>query len=119
MKLRSNRQKTARPAPERLPALIESLLFVAEEPQEIGTLARSLNVPRQGVERAVEELAASVNGRGLFVQRLGDRVQLATIPDAAPYIKKAAAHHRAKQKKAAAKKKSTKKKKTTRSAAAR
>ena len=86
MKLRSNRQKTARPAPERLPALIESLLFVAEEPQEIGTLARSLNVPRQGIERAVEELAASVNGRGLFVQRMGDRVQLATIPDAAPYI---------------------------------
>ncbi len=86
MKLRSNRQKTARPAPDRLPALIESLLFVAEEPQEIGTLAKSLNVPRQGVERAVEELAASGNGRGIFVQRLGDRVQLATIPDAAPYI---------------------------------
>ena len=86
MKLRRDRQRIARPAPERLPALIESLLFVAEEPQEIGTLAKSLNVPRQGVERAVEELAASVNGRGIFVQRLGDRVQLATIPDAAPYI---------------------------------
>ena len=75
-----------RPATDRLPAIIESLLFVAEEPQEIGTLAKSLNVPRQGVEQAIETLAASVNGRGLLVQRLGDRVQLATAPDAAPYI---------------------------------
>ena len=86
MKLRRRHKKIARPAPERLPALIESLLFVAEEPQEIGTLAKSLNVPREGVERAVEELAASTNGRGLFIQRLDDRVQLATVPDAAPYI---------------------------------
>jgi len=74
------------PTPERLPAIIESLLFVAEEPQEIGTLAKTLGVPRQGVERAVETLAASVEDRGLFVQRLGDRVQLSTAPDAAPYI---------------------------------
>jgi segregation and condensation protein B len=64
------------------------LLFVAEEPQEIGTLARSLNVPREGVERAIEALTASTNGRGIFVQRLGDRLQLATVPDAAPYIER-------------------------------
>lgn len=79
-------QRIARPAPERLPAVIESLLFVAEEPQEIGALAKSLNVPRQGIEKAVEELAAATNGRGLFVQRHGDLVQLATMPEAAPYI---------------------------------
>ena len=66
--------------------MIESLLFVAEGPQEIGTLAKTLNVPREGVEQAVETLAASTNGRGLFVQRMGDRVQLATAPEAAPYI---------------------------------
>jgi segregation and condensation protein B len=74
------------PTPDRLPAVLESLLFVAEEPQEIGTLARSLGVPRQRIEHAVEQLADSANGRGLFVQRHGDRVQLATTPDAAPYI---------------------------------
>ena len=88
MKLQKRPRRIAPPASERLPAVIESLLFVAEEPQEIGTLAKSLNVPRQGVERAIEALAASVNGRGLFVQRLGDRVQLATVPDAAPYIER-------------------------------
>ena len=74
------------PAPERLPAIIESLLFVAEGPQEIGTLAKTLGVPRQGVERAIETLVASLAGSGLFVQRMGDRVQLSTAPDAAPYI---------------------------------
>jgi segregation and condensation protein B len=86
MTVQRDRGRIDRPAADRLPAVIESLLFVAEEPQEIGTLAKSLNVPRQGVEQAIETLAASVNGRGLLVQRFGDRVQLATAPDAAPYI---------------------------------
>ena len=86
MKLRRPPRRIAPPAPDRLPAVIESLLFVAEEPLEIGTLAKSLNVSRERVERAVEALAGSVDGRGLFVQRHGDRVQLATAPDAAPYI---------------------------------
>ena len=85
---RRQHEKIHPPAPDRLPAIIESLLFVAEEPQEIGVLAKSLNVPRQRAERAVEELAASTDGRGIVVQRLGDRVQLATAPDAAQYIER-------------------------------
>jgi len=86
MKLRREPSKIVPPAPDRLPAVIESLLFVAEEPMEIGVLAKSLGLPRQKVEQAIEQLIVNVNGRGLFVQRTGDRVQLATIPDAAPYI---------------------------------
>ncbi|MEX0786903.1 MAG: SMC-Scp complex subunit ScpB [Dehalococcoidia bacterium] len=81
-------EKISPPAPERLPAVLESLLFVAEEPLEIGTLAKSLNVPRQRIEHAIEAMSESVNGRGLFIQRHGDRVQLATAPDAAPYIER-------------------------------
>ncbi len=86
MNQRRQPKEIAPPTPERLPAIIESLLFVAEEPQGIGALAKMLGVPRQGVERAVETLVASVEKRGLFVQRLGDRIQLSTAPDAAPYI---------------------------------
>jgi len=86
MKLRREPSKIVPPAPDRLPAIIESLLFVAEEPMEIGTLAKSLGLPRQKIEHAIEQLIANVDGRGLFVQRTGDRVQLATIPAAAPYI---------------------------------
>jgi segregation and condensation protein B len=85
---RKSGKKTGPPAPDRLPAVIESLLFVANEPQELATLAKSLGVPRSQVERAVEALIEARDGRGVFVQRLGDRVQLATVPDAAPYIEK-------------------------------
>lgn len=86
MKLQKQPKKITPPSPDRLPAVIESLLFIAEEPQQIETLAKSVGVTRQRVEQALELLSTSVDGRGLFVQRLGDRVQLATVPDAAPYI---------------------------------
>ncbi len=79
-------EKIPRPAPDQLPAIIESLLFVAEEPQEIGTLSKTLNTPRQGIERAIEALTESTAGRGIYVQRHGDRIQLSTTPEAAPYI---------------------------------
>ena len=86
MKLRRQPTKISPPGPELLPAVIESLLFVASEPQDIATLAKSLNVTRQKIEQALDYLTESTNGRGVFVQRIGDRVQLATVPDAAPYI---------------------------------
>ena len=83
-----NDKTLPRPEPELLPAVIESLLFVADEPQEIGTLAKSLNTTRDRIEKAVEHLIDSTDGRGVFVQRMGDRVQLATVPAAAPYIER-------------------------------
>lgn len=88
MTAKSNQPKIDPPEPELLPAVIESLLFVAGEPQEISTLAKSLNVPRQRIEKAIDALIEARDGRGVFVQRLGDRVQLATVPDAAPYIER-------------------------------
>jgi segregation and condensation protein B len=73
------------PPPDRIGAVIESLLFVADEPQPIDALAKSLNVKRDRIEQAIDELSIP-DGRGIFVQRQGDRVQLATAPDSAPYI---------------------------------
>jgi len=86
MKLPKQPTKISPPGPELLPAVIESLLFVASEPQEIATLAKSLNVTRKNVEQALDYLTESRDGRGVFVQRIGERVQLATVPDAGPYI---------------------------------
>lgn len=86
MKLRRQSAKTAPPEAELLPAVIESLLFVASEPQDVTTLAKSLNVNKRQIEQALDLLTETRNGRGVFVQRIGERVQLATVPDAAPYI---------------------------------
>ena len=86
MKLQRPATKINPPAPERLPAVIESLLFVADEPLEIAMLAKSVGVSRDRVEKAVQQLAESIDGRGIIIQRHGDRVQLATAPDAAPYL---------------------------------
>jgi segregation and condensation protein B len=88
MKAKNDQPKIAPPAPDRLHAVIESLLFVAEEPLEIGTIAKTLGMSPKQVERAVDELAGSVDGRGVIVQRNGERVQLATTPDAAPYLER-------------------------------
>jgi segregation and condensation protein B len=86
MKLQAPRTRIGPPEAELLPAVIESLLFVAAEPQEIATLAKSLSVPRQRIEQAIDQLIALRDGRGVFVQRVGDLVQLATVPEAGPYI---------------------------------
>ncbi len=69
-----------------LEALIESVLFVAPEPLEVGALAGLLGAPRDDVERALSRLAEAGAGRGIRVQRQGDVVQLVTAPEAAPVV---------------------------------
>lgn len=89
MKLKRRRQKRIPPPPaERLAAMLESLLFVADEPLEMGVLARSLSVSRAQAEEAVEGLAKQCSDRGVRVQRNGDLVQLVTAPEAAPYVER-------------------------------
>jgi segregation and condensation protein B len=89
MKVRRKRQKRiAPPAPERLAAMLESLLFVADEPLEFGVLARSLGVSRAVAAEAVEGLAGQCADRGIRVQRSGELVQLVTAPEAAPYVER-------------------------------
>jgi len=68
--------------------MLESLLFVADEPLELGVLARSLGVSRAQTEEAVEGLARQCSDRGVRIQRDGDLVQLVTAPEAAPYVER-------------------------------
>jgi len=82
-------------APESLPlplvAMVESLLFVSSEPAPVGHIAEALDVSIEQVEEALAELReASTNGipRGLRIQRKGDKVQLTTRPECAPYVEK-------------------------------
>jgi segregation and condensation protein B len=77
------------PPPQALPGtaqLIESLLFVAGEAVTITQLAQILELPADGLELALEELAEHLQGRGVRVQRSGDRVQLVSAPEAAPLL---------------------------------
>lgn len=69
-------------------ALIEALLFVADEPVSIGHLAEALEIPPGQVEDAVQALEERLNGRGIRLQRMGTRLQLVTAPEAAPVVER-------------------------------
>ncbi len=71
-----------------LPAALESLLFVATEPVEMGTLARSLGVRPASVETAAQELAERLRSSGLRLQRSDGRLQLVTAPQWARYVQR-------------------------------
>src|SRR5512136_1593255 len=71
-----------------LPALVESLLFVADEPVEIERLAEALEVGEDAIEAALQEMSADGAHRGVRLQRKGDRVQLVTRPEAAAHIER-------------------------------
>jgi segregation and condensation protein B len=68
--------------------LIESLLFVADEPVAVGRLASAIGVDREAVEEALRELGEEYEQRGLRLQRSGEQVQVVTAPEAAPYIER-------------------------------
>ena len=74
------------PAGRELPWVIEALLFVAEEPQTLGALARAAGVSDGAARRALEQLSADCEARGLRVMEDGQRFQLVTAPAFAPYI---------------------------------
>ncbi len=71
-----------------LKILVESLLFVAEGPVPIASLARALEVDAQHIEEVLNELKQEYSARGFRLQRFRDKVQLVTAPEAAPAIEK-------------------------------
>ena len=71
--------------------MVESLLFVSSEPTPLSRIAEALDVSVEQVEEALAELAdssAHQTQRGLRIQRRGDKVQLTTRPECAPYVEK-------------------------------
>lgn len=71
-----------------LSSLVESLLFVADEPVALDQLASALEVKPKLIEEAIKHLEKTYEGRGLKIQRSGDRIQLTTAPAAASYIER-------------------------------
>ncbi len=68
--------------------LVESLLFVANEPVHLERLAAVLEVDSEQVETALGELATIYAGRGIRIQRKGQRVQMVTAPESADYVRR-------------------------------
>ena len=71
--------------------MVESLLFVSGEPAPVSRLAEALEVSAEQVEEALTELREATRdgaSRGLILQRRGDKVQLTTRPECAPYVEK-------------------------------
>jgi segregation and condensation protein B len=66
--------------------VLEALLFVAEEAQSAPALARAAGVGEGAVRRALAQLAADYEARGLRLQEDGGRYRLVTAPDYGPYV---------------------------------
>ncbi|MCC6177870.1 MAG: SMC-Scp complex subunit ScpB [Chloroflexi bacterium] len=72
---------------ETLAPHVVALLFAADEPLAVADLARILSARLSVVEQTVAHLLAEPPP-GLMVQRDGDRLQLATAPASAPYVRR-------------------------------
>lgn len=67
---------------------LEAMLFVAPEPVTTAQLATALDVAPSVVERGLNELDASLAGRGLRLQRHAGRFQLTTAPQLTELIER-------------------------------
>jgi segregation and condensation protein B len=74
------------PSFDELKRIIESVLFVADRPVDLASLARIAGVDPRWAGEAVDTLAAEYQSRGIRVQRNGAAVQVVTAPEAAPYV---------------------------------
>jgi segregation and condensation protein B len=81
-------QSDPRPLPLPASALLESLLFVADEAVPVDRLAAILEIDLAGVEGALAELQQEYQSRGLRIQQKRQRVQIVTAPEASPYIQR-------------------------------
>ena len=69
-------------------AQLEALLFVAERPLSRAEIALLARVDRETVDARVGDLAVSLTGRGIRLVESGERIELATAPEAGALIAK-------------------------------
>ncbi|MEM8860285.1 MAG: SMC-Scp complex subunit ScpB [Chloroflexota bacterium] len=69
-----------------VPALIESILFVASGPVPITRLARTLGVTNSVIRKGLKSLDEIYAGRGLRLLRIDNTVQLTTAPEHAEVV---------------------------------
>ncbi len=69
-----------------LPWVIEAMLFVSEEPQSLAALARAAGVGEVTARRAIDQLKADYEVRGLRLVEDTGHYRLVTAPDYAHFI---------------------------------
>lgn len=79
-------QLEAAPPGELSEAMLEALLFVAERPLSRREIAGLAGVDRDTVDARLGDLEVSLRSRGLRLLMAGDRVELATSPEAGALI---------------------------------
>jgi segregation and condensation protein B len=73
---------------DHLKLVIESVLFVADGPVELRTLARLTEQTPEAINQAIEELGATSHGRGVRIQRTGQSAQMVSAPETASYVQR-------------------------------
>lgn len=68
--------------------LVEALVLVSDGPVSIESLARVLEQPMAAIEEILTELEREYASRGIRLQRMRDRVQFVSAPEAAGHIQK-------------------------------
>lgn len=78
-------------------AIIEAVLFVAEEPVPTEELAEVLEVSRDEIAGTLDRLATELSqaGRGVVLREVAGGWRLYTVPEAKPYLERFAATERA------------------------
>jgi segregation and condensation protein B len=79
-------EPAAEPAGELSEAMLEALLFVAERPLSRREIAALAGVDRDTVDARLGDLEVSLRGRGMRIVSAGERVELATAPEAGALI---------------------------------
>ena len=68
---------------------LEAILFSSNRALRTRELQQATESGPKDVQAALEELQATLAGRGLMLQRQGDLVQLVTRPEVASYVRRA------------------------------
>jgi len=76
------------PTKENLPAIVESVLFVAQGPVDPASLGRALRRTEAEIEAALAEIEGRWAGRGIRLQRDAAAVQFVSAPEFGPYVER-------------------------------
>jgi segregation and condensation protein B len=69
-------------------ALVENLLFVAQEPVSVERLSAVLEINPEELEAVLSALSQEYDRRGLRLERHGRQVQMVTAPEAGDYVRR-------------------------------